>query len=462
MAGKGGSLGKASLVLTTKDGGLNKGLNKTEGGLKSWASGLKGKVGAALGVVSGLVTGFMGSKLVGNLGELAVTGKQAQALGIASDAYMGLAEAAREAGVEGEQFGTLLQKGQLKITEGSGDTAAALGRIGLSLGELRGLSADEQFYRIADGLAGVSDQGTRALVASKLFEEEGVKLLPVLGRGAAGLRAFVAEQRAMGTALSQTDMDGILSAQAAITRVERRVTGFWNRITAAAAPFIELAVDVADAVLDWLPPFEVVKAAGLAVFRALGVAGAYYWDTVKVYYGAWGKALGFIAEGWGQIIRLMGKAIELGASLPGQTGKDFKAAAGVVSGWGEGIEQWGKGASAWGDRRFGEFGQSAAAVNKWFDNLGKKTGEKLGETAGAKIASAIAAEYRNNPALERGTAEEYSARVRWETMQQTYEQQQAEAAKKTAANTAATAEQLRTLPARIAASIGQSAPLRTV
>lgn len=430
MAG-GGNLGKASLVLTTKDQ-TGKGLSKAEGGIKAWAGGVKAKVAGAIAFVGGIIGAFKSAAALGDrfnsLGEI---GKQASAIGVASDQFMGLAAAAKMAGVEGEQFGTLLQKGQLRVAEGSADTQQALATIGLSLDQLRGKSPDEIFYAVADGLNGVSDQGTRALVATKLFEEEGVKLLPVLARGSAGLKEFVAQQKAMGTAIGQGDMNGILLAQARMAQIGQRIEGVMNRIVVAGLPFLDLALDITESIIDMAPPFNDVKFIALAVFKAIGMAGGYVWDHMKMQAGAVSVALG----GW---IGLAGKALQLVGKT--KEGADALKLGGDMTKWG--VEQ------------FVNFGQSAANVDKWFDNLGgkaaPKVGQKIGDAAGKAMAKAF--EYHQNAAVERGSKEDWSARIRWEQQQQTLHQQQAQKAAEIAKNTAATTEAIKSLPNRMATS----------
>jgi len=425
---KGGNLGKASLILTTKDE-TKPGLNKSEGGIKSWAGGMRGKVAGALAGIGASIAAFASvSKLFERTADLSAVGKQAAALGIASDTFMGLSAAAKQAGVEGEQFGTLLQKAQVKIAEGSPDVQAALSSVGLSLEQLRGKTPDQIFYAVADGMAGVSDQGARALAATKLFEEEGAKLLPVLGRGSAGLKEFVAQQKAMGAALSQSDMDSVLHAQARITQLGERVEGVMNRMVVAALPFLEVGLDITDAIIGMMPPFEDVKYFGLATLQALGVAGAYVWDTLKAGVGGFTASAGIATAAVGKLMHQMG----------------MKEGAGVNA---AGMEM-----AKWGFDQVGGFGNSAKAVESFFANIGKaapKVGEKIGKAAGEQMAKSFAFEYRQNPALERGTAEEYSARVRWESGQMTLQQQQVRKAEEIAKNTAATVNALQNLPHRL-------------
>ena len=99
--------------------------------------------------------------------------------------------------------------------------------------------------------------------------------------------------------------------------------------------------------------------------------------------------------------------------------------------------------------------EDMAAVRAWFDKLAagkgpKAVGEKIGQAAGEQMAKAF--EYRNNPALERGSREEYSARVRWQQESKDGQLKQLEQQRMTAKNTAAAVEQLKVIAAKLAPS----------
>lgn len=452
---KGAGLGKASLVLTTNDQPLKKGLKSGEGGIKGWASGLKGKVGGALAGVAASIAGFLSAKAFGdkigaNLKDLADIGNKAKSIGVAADMFMGLSKAAEKAGLDFGDFAELLQEGQIRVTEGSEDTRSALASIGLSVEQLRGKSADAIFLDIADGLMRVSDQGLRTSAVTRLFGDEAMKLVGVISEGGDALRAFVARQKQIGVVPSPSDMSRILASQAAVARAGMRIEGLWNRITVASAPFIEFIADAADASFELLPPFETVKFYTLATFEAIGVAGGYVWDSIKAGAGGVVGILGIVVHAWGKIFEAMGKVVKLGAILPG-VGGDFRAAADFVSGFGKGTADTGTGMVQWSIRRGEEFGSSAKAVQDFFTKMvAGKPAEIFGKKAGQEMARAFSAEVKFAEAIERGSREEYSARVRWEAQAQAREEQQIRKAEEIARNTAGTVEGVKALAARLA------------
>lgn len=124
-------------------------------------------------------------------------------IGISIEQLSRLKFAAEQSGVGFNELQTSLQRMTRRVGEGTTATADALNQLGLSLEELQGLSADQQFDLITRGFDNIQDSGQRAAVAMKLFDTEGVKLLQMLGNGSAGLRDMT--QQADNLGLTITD-----------------------------------------------------------------------------------------------------------------------------------------------------------------------------------------------------------------------------------------------------------------
>jgi hypothetical protein len=421
------------------------------------------------------------SDAVGRTRQLADVGKQAKTLGIAADQYMGLSAAAATAGLQQDQFAGLLQKSSAKIAGGSADAAAALKMIGLNISDLKGMSPDQQFYAVADGLKGVEDAGTKAFVAQKLYEEQGLKLLPVLGKGSEKLKEFVEQQKKMGTALSDKDMASVERAKAAIPKIQATFDGLFNRVVVAMAPLIETVgntfgkiVGKLSPVFDWIgraaetyfgligPIVEEVidvVADGFAwvadlfggifgfagqmpsigdvitgVFKGVGKALAYVVDTVKALGGGIAIVASFAVGAFGEIVHAIGSLIAIAAELPDTLGGDmFKDAADAVKKFGTDSTATAKGMRDWGLRQVDGFGSTAKQVDAWFDKLKAKKKEAAADGLGGVFAgagdSAAAKPMKTllGGALEQGSKEEFSIRAKWESDGKLLQSEQAKA-----------------------------------
>jgi hypothetical protein len=105
-------------------------------------------------------------------------------LGDAPDVLQRVAGAAKILGVEMEPTFKAIQKLRVGIGEGTADEPLAA--LGLKASDLAGMDAEGQLRAIANGLQTVATDAERTAIATRLFGEEGGKLVPVLAGGAAG------------------------------------------------------------------------------------------------------------------------------------------------------------------------------------------------------------------------------------------------------------------------------------
>lgn len=121
--------------------------------------------------------------------------------GVATESLSVLQFAAEQTGTDMGGVETALKKMQKAIFaagDGSKEAAEALAMVGLSAGDLAGLSADQQMGKIADGLMAIEDPGARAAVAMQIFGKSGTDILPMLEGGSAGMAAFADEAKRLG------------------------------------------------------------------------------------------------------------------------------------------------------------------------------------------------------------------------------------------------------------------------
>ncbi|QEL14051.1 phage tail tape measure protein [Limnoglobus roseus] len=474
------SIGTASLILSANAERLQSGLDAAYSKLSSWKNKVssdvaKLNVGGLLGnlglgkIAAPLALATGGFKLFGDavasVKDLSAIGRQAQTLGVSSEAFMGLGAAAKKSGLELPEFGNLLGKMSAKIAAGGTQTADALGQIGLSVGQLQGMNAADQFYAIAGGISRAEGSGVQAAAAMKLFEEAGLRLLPTLQQGEGKLRAFVAAQRASGAALSDGEMATVQKANAAIPKVEALFTGLWNKVVVAMAPVIETIGTAAGQLITFLAPAfgwvgravegymavaapmveflldgisdivsaiaEWVEASlGLAgewpgiadviggALRVIGLGGAYTFDALKAGAGGVSVALSLLVDGFALVVRGLKNLIGIAAELPEDLGGAFfKDAYARVEGFQADVEAKAKEMRDWGLKQINGFGDTAAKLDaklNEYKNRAKVADKELAAAGGFakldedKVKGGHVKGDEKNGAIIRGSLEDYS------------------------------------------------------
>lgn len=131
-------------------------------------------------------------------------GNAADKLGVSFEFIQILEESANRSGVSFEQVNsatTKLLKTLAGADEESKAATAALSRLGLSLSDLEGLSAEEQFLAIGEAISGIEDPAKRTAAATALFGKSGAELLPFFNN----LGPAADDIERLGGALSEID-----------------------------------------------------------------------------------------------------------------------------------------------------------------------------------------------------------------------------------------------------------------
>ena len=139
------------------------------------------------GSVGGLVGAGGMAGVVGLLGSVAKKGDEiadgAKRMGVSASEYQKFAFAADQAGSSIEDVSAAVKKMKVNISEaadGSKTASDTLDKLGLSATELRNMSPDEQFKKIAQALMLVSNETDRAAMAQEVFGKAGQNLLPLI------------------------------------------------------------------------------------------------------------------------------------------------------------------------------------------------------------------------------------------------------------------------------------------
>lgn len=165
--------------------------------------------------------------------------KMSQRAGMSSETLSELSYAATLSGTSIERvedsFKGLTQKIVEAVNKG-GDADALFSSIGLSAQDLAASTPEEQFYKIADAIANISDPTRRAAVAMQVFGESGHELLPLLSGGSAGLNEMRSEARELGATVSTSSAAMGAEFGDAMTRIKTATNGIKNEFLTALTP----------------------------------------------------------------------------------------------------------------------------------------------------------------------------------------------------------------------------------
>jgi len=237
MAG-GSIIGALRVILGIDSGLFEKGLTDAEKRFAKFGAGLQ-KAGAAIaGVLSvGAIVAL--TKSAAAYG--ASLDDMSQRLGINVEKLQELAYAASLAGVSQEDFGKALEQMNKRLGEvKAGNTAASdsLGKLGLTLADIKGKTPDEVFKILAERISRVKDPMQQAALSAEFFSKTGAKLLPVLKEGAAGLNKYAEEARRLGFILSDETIAKAAKADDEFERIGKSLKVAGVNLTSGLLPGI--------------------------------------------------------------------------------------------------------------------------------------------------------------------------------------------------------------------------------
>ena len=206
---------------------------------------------AALGAITaaGAALGFAVAKTLQSVDELAKTSKS---LGMTAADLQAFRNSAQLAGVSSDELTGALRRLQNNIGEalikGTGPAKQALDRLGVSMSELKGLSADQQFQRIAEEIAKIPDPALRAATATDLLGKQGPKLLEAANE----MSRLRKEAEHLGIALTSMDTKAIQMANDSFSELSFIASGFLQKLTAAIAPaIIVITRRIKETIMAW-------------------------------------------------------------------------------------------------------------------------------------------------------------------------------------------------------------------
>ena len=138
----------------------------------------------------------------------------------------------------------------LDAAEGGATYEEALNRIGLSGEKLMGIPIEEQFWTVANALAGVEDDTIKAATAMELFGRIGTGLFPMLEEGQEGIAKLRQEAHDLGIVFDEEAAKKAEEFQDAMARLKSSMAGVGAEIASVLAPEISKFVDKATAAIQ--------------------------------------------------------------------------------------------------------------------------------------------------------------------------------------------------------------------
>ncbi len=181
-------------------------------------------------------------------------------LGISTEALSQLRFAAEQTGVSVNVMEMGLQRMTRRLGEvsatGTGEAKKALDLLGISIKDLQGLAPDQQFKRLADAFAGVSDQGTKLAAAVKIFDTEAVAMLQTMEGGSAEIERLQKRADELGVTLRGDVAKASADLQANVLVLKASFNGLANEIAQSVIPAM---ADLAAKWEEWLGRSDAMK-----------------------------------------------------------------------------------------------------------------------------------------------------------------------------------------------------------
>ena len=249
------TIGKVRAVFTASTSGLTAGVNAAAGSmrrLQADVAGLRAGMGSLVAiqgaqlfgsVVSGATSAARSLISMGAAATEAISqqGDLAQRLGVTYGELAGLSYAGSLVGVSMDTIGSAMTRAQVafaKAAGGSQQANAAFARLGLSVSDLNGMSAEQQFEAIAQAISQLPTESERAAAAIGIFGRAGASLLPLFAEGAGGIQRAREEAERFGLTLTNAQANNVNEMGDSFDRVKAAIQGVINQVTAYLAPAV--------------------------------------------------------------------------------------------------------------------------------------------------------------------------------------------------------------------------------
>lgn len=132
------------------------------------------------------------------------------------------------------------------LATGSEKSVELFGKLntGLSNTELASIGTEQAIRLIADRFAGMADGAEKATLSQELLGRAGLRLLPVLNEGSAGLDKAAKDAERFGLVLTETQRNALLKYDGSLDNLSLALEGFKKQVAAAFAPSLTKTIEM--------------------------------------------------------------------------------------------------------------------------------------------------------------------------------------------------------------------------
>lgn len=227
------------------------GVNILLTGASSFSSALTGLFGQ-VGKVAGAITGLGGA--VSGAGIAALTkqaidaadelGKMSTRTGVAVEQLSAYKHIASLADVSMQELTTswrFMSKSIDDATQGVNTAQDAYRRLGVNIADLKKLSPEQQFERLADAFGGIKDQGEKTALAMDVFGRSGIQMMTIMEGGSKAINAAKKEAEDLGLIVGTDTAKAAEAFNDAMTKVWSVVKSVGLSFAADLTPYLQQA-----------------------------------------------------------------------------------------------------------------------------------------------------------------------------------------------------------------------------
>lgn len=220
-----------------------------------------------------------------------------QAVAVAASTLQEFRHAAALSGVSVEEMDISLKflaRSMEAASKGSGDQAAAFGKLGVSVRGANGKLRDsgDVMEDLAEKLNALPDGAQKTALAMQLFGRSGNRLIPMLNEGRDGIAAMRKEARDLGLVMSDEAINAADELGDDLTRLSAVSKGLWRE---AIGPLIPAIGDLVKRFLAWKKAnAELIRgriqqfmSTAIVVVEKLGKALRFTIDMVRAVTKGW-------------------------------------------------------------------------------------------------------------------------------------------------------------------------------
>lgn len=163
---------------------------------------IKGKLTKIAAVAAPAALAGYGAKLLSEAATAAdVAAKTARTIGVTTEAYQELTQAAAFSGVKSEELNVAMRKLSKNAYEAAGgnkELNKTFKALNINAKDFAKLKPDQQIEKLADAYTKIEDPGKRAALMMKLLEEAGPKFASMFAGGGAGIAAMRKDAQDLG------------------------------------------------------------------------------------------------------------------------------------------------------------------------------------------------------------------------------------------------------------------------